>query len=90
MVDSTIPFSSNPRTLKRQPTHSFKAISAIGAARQSNSIDKLGSAKAQAIMDKLAEIPMMLVDDALILAMRAKDKFGRNLLIPPAEQPKNK
>lgn len=88
MVDSTIPFSSNPRTLKRQPTHSFKAVSAVGAARQSNSIDKLGSAKAQAILYKLAEVPLMLVDDALILALRAKEKLGKNPLLP--EQPKSK
>lgn len=39
MVDSTIPFSSNPKTLKRQSHNSWTVQNAIGAGRQTTSVD---------------------------------------------------
>lgn len=58
MIDSTKAFADNPKTLKRQPTGSWKPISAVGAARQTIAVDKLASAKADAIMAKLAKKDM--------------------------------
>lgn len=37
------PLSSNPATLKRQPSGSFKPVSAIGAQRQTLAVDKVAS-----------------------------------------------
>ena len=39
MVDSTIPFSSNPKTLKRQSRTGWSFQNAIGAGRQTTSPD---------------------------------------------------
>lgn len=39
MVDSTIPFSSNPKTLKRPSFNSWPVQNAIGAGRQTTSTD---------------------------------------------------
>lgn len=39
MVDSTIPFSSNPKTLKRQSHVSWQFQNAIGAGRRTTSPD---------------------------------------------------
>ena len=49
------PFSSNPTTLKRQPTGSWKPVSAVGASRQTLGVDKIAMSKADAIMAKLAK-----------------------------------
>jgi len=51
----------NMHNVKRQPSHSFKAVSAVGASRQEGpyggAVDKIGSVltkKAQAILQKIA------------------------------------
>lgn len=49
------PLSSNPKTLKRQPSGSFQPVSAIGASRQEIGVDKMAS-KAEQIMNKIAEL----------------------------------
>ena len=56
MIDSTKAFADNPKTLKRQPTGSWKPVSAIGASRQTTGVDKMGSVKAEAIMAKIAAL----------------------------------
>jgi len=53
MVESKKLFANDPKTLKRQPTGSWKPVSAIGAARQTLGVDKMGSAKADAVMKKI-------------------------------------
>ena len=50
------PFASNPKTLKRQPTGSFKPISALGAGRQEIGVDKLAMTRADIIMAKVAKV----------------------------------
>ena len=55
MIDSTKPLADNPKTLKRQPTGSWKPVSAVGAARQTLGVDKMAS-KVDIIMDKVAKV----------------------------------
>jgi hypothetical protein len=55
MVEEKRLLADDPKTLKRQPTGSWKPVTAIGAARQTIGVDKMGSVKADAIMAKIAK-----------------------------------
>ena len=54
-MNTNKPLADNPNTLKRQPTGSWKPVSAIGAARQTIGVDKMAS-KVDIIMDKVAKV----------------------------------
>lgn len=48
--------ADNPKTLKRQPTGSWKPVSAIGTERQSLGVDKLAMNKVDIVFNKVAKV----------------------------------
>ena len=79
MMNTNKPFADNPNTLKRQPAGSWKPVSAIGAARQTIGVDKLGS-KADIIMAKVAKV----------LSTQAREHISKkNFAIPSKKNKSN-
>ncbi len=76
MIDSTKAFADNPKTLKRQPTGSWKPVSAIGASRQTLGVDKVASTNFQLL--KANKKPLTMLERAKVMAADATWHHGPN------------